>query len=240
VISASCSPEGYYAANEKLALARSESVCEYISEYVPEQWKECLKVSCLPENWDQLRLLVKNDTVLGEASVQKIMAMTADLAEPDAVEKRLSSMPQYRYLREKIYPKLRSVRFEFFLHRPEMDKDTVHTSEVDTLYMSGVKALKDLDYKKAVSLLRTYGDYNSALAFVSAEYNHSALDVLQTLDGNDPKVCYLMAMVLSRLEQHETAEAYFRKALNLGPYLRHRANLDPEMSKFIPLVENEY
>lgn len=240
VISASCSPEGYYAANEKLALARSESVCEYISEYVPEQWKECLKVSCLPENWEQLRLLVKNDTVLGEASVQKIMAMTADLAEPDAVEKRLSSMPQYRYLREKIYPKLRSVRFEFFLHRPEMDKDTVHTSEVDTLYMSGVKALKDLDYKKAVSLLRTYGDYNSALAFVSAEYNHSALDVLQTLDGNDPKVCYLMAMVLSRLEQHETAEAYFRKALNLDPYLRHRANLDPEMSKFIPLVENEY
>ena len=75
---------------------------------------------------------------------------------------------------------------------------------------------------------------------MSAEYNHSALDVLQELDDTDPKVCYLIAMVLSRLEQEDLAEKYFRRALMYDPYLRHRANLDPEMSKFVSRIEEEY
>lgn len=240
VISASCSPEGQYAFNERLAFSRSESVCRYVSSLVPERWKECLRVSCVPENWEQFRLLVRNDTLIGEAAVSRILSMTEDLSRPDDVEKRLSSLPQYRYLREKVYPKLRSVRFDFFLHRAGMVKDTVHTTEVDTVYMAGVQALKNLDYKRAVTLLRPYGDYNSALAFMSAEYNHSALDVLQRLDSENPKVCYLMAMVLSRLEQPKMAEAYFRRALQYDPYLRHRANLDPEMSRFVGKVEDEF
>ena len=240
VISASCSPEGQYRSNAKLALARSESVCEYIAEDVPEQWKDCLRVSCVPENWDQLRTLVRADTVMSDGAVRKILSLTEDLRRPDDVERGLASLPQYRYLREKVYPKLRSVKFDFYLHRAGMVKDTVHTTEVDTVYMSGVQALKDLDYKYAVSLLRPYRDYNSALAFMSAEYNHSALDVLQELDDTDPKVCYLIAMVLSRLEQEDLAEKYFRRALMYDPYLRHRANLDPEMSKFVLRLEDEY
>lgn len=240
VISASCSPEGQYKSNERLAMARSESVCRYISGYVPEQWQECLKVSSVPENWEQLRKIVSNDTVMLPGAIKKVMELTADLRRPDDVERRMSAMPEYRYMREKIYPKLRSVKFDFFLHRAGMVKDTVHTTEVDTLYMSGIQALKDLDYKRAVEILRPYGDYNSALAYMSAEYNHSALDLLQKLDEDDPRVCYLMAMVLSRLEQRNMAEIYFKRALQLDPYLRHRANLDPEMSKFVSGLDDEY
>ena len=166
--------------------------------------------------------------------------MTEDLSRPDDVERKLATLPEYRYMREKIYPKLRSVKFDFFLHRAGMVKDTVHTTEVDTVYMAGVQALKDLDYKRAVALLRPYADYNSALAYMSAEYNHSALDVLQKLDDTDPRVCYLMAMVLSRLEQRSMAEAYFRRALQYDPYLRHRANLDPEMSRFVSALGDDY
>jgi tetratricopeptide (TPR) repeat protein len=110
-----------------------------------------------------------------------------------------------------------------------MVKDTVHTTELDTAYMAGVKAMKDLDYKKAVTIFRPYDDYNAALAFMSADYNHSALDVLGRLDDSDPKVCYLKAMVLSRLEQHEEALKYYRLCLAYDPYMRYRANLDPEM-----------
>ena len=114
-----------------------------------------------------------------------------------------------------------------------MVKDTVHTTELDTVYMEGVNALKRLDYKTAVSILRPYDDYNSALAFMSADYNHSALDVLGRLDDTDAKVCYLKAMVLSRLEQYEEALKYFELALAYDPYLEHRANLDPEMYDLI-------
>ncbi len=112
----------------------------------------------------------------------------------------------------------------------------LNDTEIDTVYVAGVEAIKALDYKRAVTLLRPYRDYNSALAMMSADYNHSALDMLDGLDDTNPKVCYLKAMVLSRLEQIDEAEKYYRLALAYDPYLRHRANLDPEMYRLVGLI----
>ena len=240
VIVASCSPEGSFASNRRLSAARSESVRSYIGEYVPVEWRDSLKASELPENWEQLRKLVANDTVIKPSAKDRILKMTADLTHPDNVERRLSSLSEYRYMREKIYPKLRSVSFDFHLHRVGMIKDTVHTTELDTVYMAGIEAMKQLDYKRAVTILRPYDDYNSALAFMSADYNHSALDVLGRLDDKDPKVCYLMAMVLIRLEQFEEARKYYDLCLAYDPYMRHRANLDPEMYKLVSANSNNF
>jgi tetratricopeptide (TPR) repeat protein len=82
-------------------------------------------------------------------------------------------------------------------------------------------------------MLRPYDDYNSALAFMAADYNHSALDVLGRLDKSDPKVCYLMAMVLMRLGQYDEARKYYGLCLAYDPYMSHRANLDPEMYRLV-------
>lgn len=229
VIVASCSPEGSYASNSRLSKARSEAVMEHIGKYVPEEWRDSLRASALPENWAQLARLIENDTVIMSSQRAKMLEIIEGMKDPDKTERLLSGFPEYRYLREKLYPKLRSVRFDFYLHRAGMIKDTVHTTELDSLYMEGLQALKELDYKKAVSILRPYDDYNAALAFMSADYNHSALDVLNRLDDTDPKVCYLKAMVLSRLGQESEAMKYFELSLAYDPYLEHRANLDPEM-----------
>ena len=233
IVKASCSPEGSYSHNSRLAAARSESIRKYIWEHVPEEWRDSVRTSHLPENWDQLRLLVANDTVLDETSRRKILSLTEDLRRPDDVESRLAAMSEYRYLREKIYPQLRSVSFDFHLHRAGMQKDTVHTTELDTAYMAGLEALKSLDYKRAVEALRPYRDYNSALAFMSADYNHSALDVLEGLDDRDSRVCYMKALILSRLGVPDEAMKYFELALAYDPYLEYRANLDPEMSGLV-------
>ena len=233
VIVASCSPEGAYSVNRKLSAARSEAVRRYIGRYVPEEWKDSLKASELPENWEQMRKLVANDTVMSASAKEKIAGMIDRMKDPDRIEARIAAMPEYRYLREKVYPKLRSVRFDFHMHRTGMVKDTVHTTELDTVYMAGIEALKSLDYKKAVSLLRPYDDYNAALAFMSADYNHSALDVLGRLNDTDPKVCYLKAMVLSRLGLQDEALKYYDLCLAYDPYMRHRANLDPEMHQLV-------
>ena len=115
-------------------------------------------------------------------------------------------------------------------------QDTLHT-ELDTVYMAGIQALKELDYKTAVTILRPYDDYNTALAFITADYDHTALDVLDRQDDTDPKVCYLKAMVLSRLGQHEEALKYFKLAIAYDPYLEHRANLDPEMYQVVSLYK---
>ncbi len=233
IVKASCSPEGSYSHNSRLAAARSESIRKYIWEHVPEEWRDSVRTSHLPENWDQLRLLIANDTVLDETSRRKILSLTEDLRRPDDVENRLAAMSEYRYLREKIYPQLRSVSFDFHLHRAGMQKDTVHTTELDTAYMAGLEALKSLDYKRAVEALRPYRDYNSALAFMSADYNHSALDVLEGLDDKDSRVCYMKALILSRLGVPDEAMKYFELALAYDPYLEYRANLDPEMSGLV-------
>ncbi len=229
VIMASCSPEGPFSLNKRLSAARSESVRRYMEEFVPQQWRDSLRTSEMPENWEQLEKLLISDTSFTEFSRRRILSVITDMSDPDAAEHKLSQLPEYRYLREKLYPQLRSVRFDFFMHRIGMRKDTVHTTELDSLYMTGVEAIRDLDYKKAVSILRPYDDYNAALAFMSADYNHSALDVLGRLDSTNPKVCYLKAMVLSRMGLKDEAMKYYRLCIAYDPYMRHRANLDPEM-----------
>ncbi len=235
VIVASCSPEGSFESNRRLSQARSKAVLEHIGGYVPEEWRDSLIASSLPENWSQLALLVENDTVISPDMRKSISSMIASMKSPDRTERELSRLSEYRYMREKLYPQLRSVRFDFYLHRKGMQKDTIHTTEIDSVYMAGLQALTDLDYKRAVGILRPYDDYNAALAFMSADYNHSALDVLGRLDDRDPKVCYLMAMVLARLGQLEEAMKYFELCIAYDPYMEHRANLDPEMHQLVKL-----
>ena len=236
LIVASCSPEGAWSHNKNLSAKRSASILKYIREYVPQEWKDSLRTAEIPENWALLRKLVENDTVMTAAERKKIIGIIDIMDDPDRTEQQLSRLPRYRYLREKIYPKLRTVSFDFHLHRVGMVKDTVHTTELDSIYMSGIAALKEMDYKKAVTLLREYRDYNSALAFASADYNHSALDVLNDLEVSNPKVCYLKAVVLARLGVVGEALKYFEMALLYDPYLRHRANLDPELSEILKLT----
>ena len=233
VVSASCSPEGGYAYNARLSMARSSSVLDLLGRRITSELKPLMKASSVPENWHQLRLLVQNDTTLNNLSRKRMLTLMEDLSQPDEVEKKLSQMSEYKYLREKIYPQLRSVSFDFYLHRKGMAKDTVHTTCVDTVYMSGVEAMVKLDYKRAVEVLRPYSDYNAALAYVSAGYNHSALQVLEGLNSNDARVCYLLAMVLSRLGNEKRALEWFERALELAPALEFRANLDPEMSELV-------
>lgn len=233
IVTASCSPEGTYIHNTRLASARAEVMKDYIWEHIPQEWKSSVRTSYVPENWEQLRRLVANDTTMRETARNRILALTEELGRPDEVEEDISGMAEYRYLREKIYPQLRSVSFDFHLHRAGMQKDTVHTTELDTVYMAGVEALRNLDYKTAVEMLRPYRDYNSALAFMAADYNHSALDVLDGLDDTDARVCYLKALILSRLGVPDEAMKYFELSLAYDPYLEHRANLDPEMSELV-------
>ena len=233
-ITASCSLEGNFNVNKSLSLARAKTVQRVLGADMPESWGGKVKSAAVPENWEQFALLVENDTMLTSAVKRKISSEVSHAAEsPDRAESALARLPDYRYLREKVYPKLRSVKFEFHMHRVGMVKDTVHTTEIDSVYMSGLDALRNMDYKRAVSLLRPYRDYNSALALASADYNHTALDVLRELPSDNSRVCYLMALVLSRLNQKKEASKYLDLAIAYDTQLRYRVNLDPELSGYV-------
>lgn len=239
VVLASSSPEGPFSVNKTLSGRRSKEVCDYFKvdgvRFVPRSEAE---------NWRMFETLVRGEGTLSAADKEDIAGCTL-AADPDERDRRLSKRPYYRYLREHVYPRLRTVRFDFHLHRRGMLKDTVWTTEPDSVYLAGVQAIRDRDYKLAVSLLREYSDFNTALAFASLDYNASALNVLEGLpDAGD--VYYLKALVLSRRgEEREAVESYL-KACDLEPSFVHRGNLDPEISflinkfKIDNILENDY
>ena len=228
IVTASCSPEGAYAYNTRLSGERSRSIASYFGE---ELEGVRFIARSIPENWDMLRSEVARDDSLG--IVQKeTFASLMEVKDPDDRESALQRQPFYRYFREKLYPRLRTVRFDFCLHRAGMIKDTVHTTEPDTLYMRGVKALKDRDYRTAVTLLRPYNDFNTAVAYCAMGYNASAMEVLGGLEPGD-KVEYMMALLCSRNSDDALAVQHYLNACNLNPAFVHRGNLDPEISGLI-------
>lgn len=232
VVIASCSPEGSYRANSELARRRSEALAVHLDEIQQDDsWKMIAR--SIPENWTLLETLVANDSVLSERSRREMLELIRSSGDRDAAERRLSRMADYRYLREKIYPRLRTVSLEFYLHRRGMVKDTVHTTELDTRYMEGVEALKNLDYPRACEILRTYRDYNAALALVASSFNWSALEILDELKQDSPQIQYLKAIVYSRLEKKEEALDAYRRSVEMDPAMAYRANLDPEVAELV-------
>ncbi len=233
-VTSSCSPEGAYVYNEKLAEARSEAVVDWLGKGLDPLVG--LASRSVPENWDGLCRLVAADTVLSLAFKDKVLAgHTAD--DLDMVEKELSGWADYRHLRERVYPRLRTVNFEFFLHKRGVVKDTIHTTVVDSVYMEGVEALIELDYKRAVTLLLNYEDYNAALACLAAGYEETAQAILSRLEASSLSD-YLLAIISARRGENALALEYFKKAVNKEPALVHRANLDPELADIIQLLTN--
>ena len=230
-VTSSCSPEGEYGYNKKLSISRSKSVSDYLKKNFSGLGRKIINAN-IPEDWERLRLIVKNDSILSERTKAKLLTVTS-IENIDDFEASFVNLPEYRYLRENIYPKLRSVNFEFFLHKRGVVKDTIHTTILDSTYMSGVESLAQLDYKKAVTKLLKYEDYNAALACLTAGYEETALKILENLKRKDAKSYYLLSIIYARNKKYKLAKNYFDKAVLLKPSLRHRANLDPELSDII-------
>ncbi len=257
VIAASASPEGALSANISLSQRRAAAVADFFDAYV-RHYRDSLRRNSFSvtvgedgsqqtirgqngsipfrsrsngENWEMLSLLVDQDTLL---SAQARTSYSRHLAvlDPDLRENALQREPYYTYLREKLYPRLRTVKFDFFLHRKGMIKDTVHTTELDTVYMKGVAALKERDYKHALEFLRPYRDYNTAIAYVSLDYNASAMDILKDLERT-PQVNYMLAVVHARNGDDQAAVQCYLDACEADRSFVFRGNLDPEISALV-------
>ena len=254
VIAASASPEGSVQANGALSERRAAAVAAYFSAFirhyrdsvrryggfsltVDERGKERVSHQQIPdipfhsrsngENWPFLSLLVDEDSVLSVANKRSYMQLL-EIDDVDEREAHLQRETYYRHLREQLYPRLRTVRFDFFLHRKGMVKDTVHTTELDTVYMKGIQYLKDHEYAKALGCLRDYRDYNTAIAYVSLDYNASAMAILQELERTPP-VNYMLALLYARNEDDQKAVQCYLDACREDRSYVFRGNLDPEI-----------
>ena len=253
-VTSSASPEGTHAFNERLSVKRSEGISDYFSEWMKhkqdsldaergfqvdelgnviiEQRRSIpMQGRSSGENWRMLDRLVERDTVM--TFEQKDLYFESEkITDIDRREKSLQSMSCYRHMREKLYPRLRTVRFDFHLHRKGMVKDTVHTTVLDSVYMDGVQAIRDRDYERALTMLRPYGDYNTAIAYLCMDYNASAMQILQNLERT-AQVNYMLAVLYSRTGQEQKAVECYIRSCSQDPTYVHRGNLDPEISVLI-------
>ena len=258
VVTASCSPEGSVKYNTRLSQRRSESVSRHFDAFI-RNYRDSLREENMvhvyfdgmaeeeipgqagndvrfisknnPENWRMLDILVEHSDTLTESQKQ-IYKDIREIEDPDLREESLSWQEFYPHLRSVLYPRLRTVKFDFHLHRKGMVKDTVQTTVIDEEYMAGVQAIRDRDYETAIQLLRPYKDYNAAVAFTAMDYNASALAILEELPETD-QVNYLLAVIYSRQGKDKEAVERYLKACRQTPSYWHRGNLDPEISELI-------
>jgi len=258
VVEASASPEGSVALNGRLSRERSASVGGYFERCL-RRMRDSLRSEAgirlglagaepaeavtpatpirfitrsAGENWPLLERLVVQSGELSEAERQDYLLTASSFADPDRREEALHARPYYLFLREKLYPHLRTVRFSFHLHRKGMVKDTVHTTEPDTVYRQGVQALMNREWERAVSILRPYADFNTVLAYCAMDYDASALSLLEQLEPT-PAAHYLKALLYSRKGEDALAVEAYLKACAADQAFVYRGQLDPEISKLI-------
>ena len=187
------------------------------------------------ENWKMLDSLVEADTIL-TSDEKSEYSRACGIKDLDLREAQLQKQPSYKYLRESLYPRLRTVKFNFYLHRKGMVKDTIHTTELDKAYMKGVQALTDMDYEAALNYLAPYQDFNTAIAYIGLDRNKSALQILEKLEPT-AQIEYLMAIICSRLDNPQAAVDHYMNACRMNSSYIHRGNLDPEISVLIKQYE---
>ena len=252
LVTAYASPEGRESLNWRLSRSRSESISRYLDEQIKvlqdslnrsvrydESGRrvrhERVRIPFISgykgENWSRLDVLVDEDTYLteGDKSRYELLRRVPDL---DGREALLARERFYPYLRNSLYPKLRTVSFDFHMHRRDMVKDTIHTTVLDENYMRGVKALTNMDYEGALEILQPYEDFNTAIAYIGLDRNWNAMQILSGLKKTAP-VNYLLAILYARNGDEEKAVTHYRQACSQEPSFVHRGNLDPEISNLI-------
>lgn len=258
IVSATASPEGSFAQNRALAQRRSEAVSKYFDKFIGD-YKDSLRQEagfsmsfngdeqkivegespmeirftprCIPENWDDLDALVRNDVVMNDDQKNDYFDLRGE-SNPDLRETRMKKQDYYRYMKEALYPRLRTVKFNCYLHRKGMIKDTVHTTVLDSTYMRGVQELRDMNYAEALTLLRPYDDFNTAVAYMGMERNLNAMRILSRLEKT-AQVNYLLAILYSRDGDFSKAVNHYVTSCRQNPSYRFRGNLDPEISILI-------
>ena len=260
-IAASASPEGSLAANNALTLRRSRSASDYFQRYIAfvrdsvqradgafitvgddlregtvrgsGRARREIPFLSRPggEDWAGLDRLVARDSLMSEAQKARY-ADLGNIADLDERERAMRAEPWYRYVLQTHYPRLRTVRFTFALTRRGMVKDTIHTTELDTVYMKGVQAIRDHDYQAALAFLAPYRDYNTAVAYVALDRNASAMEILDPMPRS-ATVNYMLAILYARQGDDQRAVQHYLDACRQERSFVSRGNLDPEIATLI-------
>ena len=234
-MTATSSPEGSSEMNLFLSRERALALKKYLAARTED--REGVDTLFRPrwtgEDWDRLHeLVLSDDSLANKAGILRILKETKN---PDSREHALREYASdYKRIRERYYPLLRCVEFNFHLHRRDMIQDTIVMPVIDSTYMHAVSLIENRQYKQALSMLEEfYGeDYNTAVCLMSLGYDSRALDVmLKQPDTSDRN--YLLSILYSRLGREKEALKMYVRSCDQDDSKIWRGKLDPEINKLI-------
>lgn len=230
-ITASSSPDGSQATNNRIAAARARSIKQHLASKFGHEVDTLIKTRSIGEDWRMLKRLIRYNSDVPHW--KQIIEMIDDSSDLDATELKIrQKFPKdYAFMKEILYPQLRAVDFRYNLRRVDMVKDTIQLTVLDTAYMRGVQQLRDRDYVGALRTLNSYKCRNLAIVLLSLGYDDAALEILEQIPTSEKcaRTDYLSAIALSRMDRPSEGLEYYLKAIKKEPVLKFRGNLDPEI-----------
>lgn len=234
VMTAYCSPEGTEAANRVLARLRAHELKKYLMPVISTnaEAEDLLKVKWMPEDWTRTRdLISKDNNIMNKAGILGIIDSQKNLDLRENEIRRLYPA-DYDYIRNKIYPQVRSVDFQFFLARRNMVEEFMYTDVIDTLYADALALMDRRKYREAMPKLLEYEDWNTAICYMSLGYDGSAWNILIKQPKTSDRE-YLMAILAARMGKTEMAMQLYMEACKMDEGKIMRGELDPEISQLI-------
>lgn len=229
---AAASPEGSSTLNMRLAKGRSQSVVDYVRTHAEDdEASRLLKPRAIGEDWKRLTSFIEQDSHLEHK--QEILSLISTVKDEDKREMQIRQFAQdYTYMADSLYPRLRAVNMEFYLHKRDMVQDTIHTTVVDEKYMEALRLLLRHRYRDALQILSPYEDYNTALCLLSLGFDQRALEILDK-EPQTANVLYLRTVLLSRTGKEKEAVETFVRCINLDEQKYWKGTLDPEVNRLI-------
>ena len=234
VMTAYGSPEGLQAINNNLARKRAEALKNYLLPVLGTNAEavDLLQVKWQSEDWVRTReLIAQNKNIVNKVDILHIIDTEKNF---DVREQRIRTLfpTEYEYIKQTIYPQVRSVDFKFHLARRNMVEETMYTDVIDTLYADALVLMDQRKYRQAMPKLLEYEDWNTAICYMSLNYNAKAWNILINVPKTSDRQ-YLLAVLAARMGNKDTAVQLYSEACKMDESKIMRGELDPEIAALI-------
>ncbi len=193
-----CSPEGDYGFNAKLARQRTNALMDYLSA-IYGYGADVFDISSTPENWEGLRAEVENSSLENRAQILTII--DNPMLSPTERDAQMKRLHNYSELLRHYYPLLRRVDYTIHYELPSYGT----LEELIAVYELSPQELSEAE------LFELWQSHNSR----SAAYCELIESWATELYPQSPAACINMATHALENNDYETTEKWLRRAATL-------------------------
>lgn len=227
------SPEGSYKNNIRLAKGRTETLREYVVNYMARRHNfdgSLIRTDYLPEDWPGLRRYVENSAIENRS---EILALIDSPMEPDAKNDKIKQLypKQYSFLLAAVYPSLR--HSDYIINYNV--KSYTSLEEILRVLKTAPQKLSLEEFYRAAQSMKTGSDeFNEVFETAVHIFPEDAVANLNAASsamqrgdfnraerylakaGSSPEAVYARGVCAALQKNYDTAESYFKQAADSG------------------------